>query len=295
MPSEATIRTLAPAVALLVLLAGSYLALGVQGIRASLRAALQAWTLPARVLAGPAVLLVGIVAYAALGQLPVARVATLYAAYVAVPALVLIAGATASERAPVAELLAVLALWLPIEFRLLPPLPVPPPHGFNAAKFVGLVAGLYFFLLACPVPGIGYTFRLSRRDVWTALTALALYAIIAIPIGLATGFLSWSPRLDIVRVAAAPVVTYLVVAVPEEFLFRGLIQNLLARSIGARWALAVASVVFGLAHFPDSRYMLLAAFAGLAYGWVYERTAKITASAITHALVDAVWVVLLRV
>jgi len=57
----------------------------------------------------------------------------------------------------------------------------------------------------------------------------------------------------------------------------------------------VASVVFGLAHFPDPRYMLLAAFAGLAYGWVYERTGKITASAITHALVDAVWVVLLRV
>ena len=295
MSNGTTIRTLAPAAALLVLLAGSYLALGVQAIRASLRAALQAWTLPARVLAGPAVLFAGIVAYAALDQLPVARVAALYAVYVGVPSLVLIAGAPVSERAPVAELLAVLALWLPIEFRLVPPLPVPPPHGFNAAKFVGLAAGLHFFLLACPVPGVGYTFRLSRRDVWTALTALALYAIVAIPVGLATGFLSWSPRLDVVRVVAAPVATYLVVAVPEEFLFRGLLQNLLERWIGGRSALAIASVVFGLAHFPDPRYMLLAAVAGLAYGWVYERTGKITASAITHALVDAVWIVLLRV
>ena len=52
-------------------------------------------------------------------------------------------------------------------------------------------------------------------------------------------------------------------------------------------------MVFGLAHLPDPRYVLLAAIAGVAYGWVYLRTGKITASAITHALVDAAWGVLL--
>jgi membrane protease YdiL (CAAX protease family) len=38
----------------------------------------------------------------------------------------------------------------------------------------------------------------------------------------------------------------------------------------------------------------LATIAGVAYGWVYVRTGKVTASAITHALVDAVWVILLH-
>jgi hypothetical protein len=41
---------------------------------------------------------------------------------------------------------------------------------------------------------------------------------------------------------------------------------------------------------PDWRYVVLATIAGLAYGLVYQRTQRITASAITHALVDGMWV-----
>jgi membrane protease YdiL (CAAX protease family) len=82
--------------------------------------------------------------------------------------------------------------------------------------------------------------------------------------------------------------------VPEEFLFRGLIQNLLSRWLGVPLGLALASVVFGLSHLPDPRYAVLATIAGVAYGWVYLRTEKVTASAVTHALVDTVWVILLR-
>jgi membrane protease YdiL (CAAX protease family) len=91
----------------------------------------------------------------------------------------------------------------------------------------------------------------------------------------------------------APVAIYLATGVPEEFLFRGLIQNTLERAIG-RAALPIASIIFGLAHLPDLRYVLLATLAGLAYGWVYQTTRRITASAVTHALVDWIWVLLLR-
>ncbi|HEU4925821.1 MAG TPA: CPBP family intramembrane glutamic endopeptidase [Vicinamibacterales bacterium] len=45
---------------------------------------------------------------------------------------------------------------------------------------------------------------------------------------------------------------------------------------------------------PDARYVLLATLAGVAYGWVYQVTRRITASAVTHALVDWMWVLLLR-
>ena len=79
----------------------------------------------------------------------------------------------------------------------------------------------------------------------------------------------------------------------EEFLFRGLIQNALTRAIG-RAGLPIAAVIFGFAHLPDPRYVVLAALAGVAYGWVYQRTGRITASAVTHAFVDWIWVMLLR-
>ena len=91
-----------------------------------------------------------------------------------------------------------------------------------------------------------------------------------------------------------PAIIYLTSAVPEEFLFRGLIQNVFARIVGRGAALIAASVVFGLAHLPDLRYVALATLAGVAYGWVYARTGKITASALTHAAVDWIWVLLLR-
>jgi membrane protease YdiL (CAAX protease family) len=133
---------------------------------------------------------------------------------------------------------------------------------------------------------------LVLRDAARALAAFLAYAVVALPVGLATGFLVWHPRPGPTQ-ALSPLLIYLVTALPEEFLFRGLIQNLLTRWLGPRQALAITSVVFGLAHLPDPRYVLLAAIAGVAYGWVYLRTGKITASAITHALVDTAWGVLL--
>ena len=195
--------------------------------------------------------------------------------------------------APLRVLAAAVALWLPIEFDLLPPLRLPDPRGLRATPLVGLANGLYLFLVACPLERVGYTFRLRAADVRPALLATALFAIVGIPVGLATGFLQWNPRLEWVTMLVAPLAIYLATGVPEEFLFRGLIQNALEQWVG-RAALPLAAVIFGLAHLPDPRYVLLATLAGLAYGWVYVRTRRITAAAITHALVDWIWVLLLR-
>src|SRR6202008_1217651 len=108
------------------------------------------------------------------------------------------------------------------EFSLLPQLRLPPPDGLRAAPFAALATGLYLFLVACTLDQIGYKFRMSRRDLRLALTATAAFAIVGLPIGLATGFLHWHPRPDVVRLAVAPLAIYLATGVPEEFLFRGL-------------------------------------------------------------------------
>jgi membrane protease YdiL (CAAX protease family) len=243
-------------------------------------------------LVAPLAITAAIALYSAVVGLPVAARAAAFGVYLTVPAAIVCAGRT---RAPdlVRVLGAAIALWLPIEFDLLPQLRLPPPDGLRAAPFAALATGLYLFLVACPLDRIGYTFRLSRDDWRVALIATSAFAVVGVPVGMMTGFLEWNPRPDAVRLAVAPIAIYLVTAVPEEFLFRGLIQNTLERAVG-RAALPVASMIFGLAHLPDLRYVLLATLAGVAYGWVYRVTRRITASAITHALVDWIWVLLLR-
>ena len=278
-----------------VLVPGGYIAFSVEGVRRSLSALVLDLQPTARLLAGPIVLYVVTAGYAWVAGLPVTSRLAAYAVYLIVPPLFLAAPdpGLRGRRVPIRELAVVFALWLPIEFRILPPLPLPAPNGVDMRKLVGLVEALYLFLVARPLANIGYTHRLTARDVVTAVVAFLVYAVVAVPIGLATGFIAWRPELDATRVLGGPLIIYLVTGVPEEFLFRGLLQNLLTDWLGERAGLVIASIIFGFAHLPDLRYVLLAAIAGLAYGWVYQRTQRITASAITHALVDGTWGALL--
>jgi len=278
--------------ALFALLAGGYLALGVPRFVERLG---DAFAQPLiRIVAGPVVLWIGCVLYAAGAGLSVGDRALAYATYLAIPSLILATGVAERGKLPWRELSAAASLGLAIKYHLLPTLPVPAPAGYDASRLLGLVAGLYLFLVARPLDGVGYRWALTKRDAATAVLVFVGYAVIALPVGFATRFITWNPRLASPGVVLQPIIIYLVTAVPEEFLFRGLIQNLLSRWLGVPLGLAIASVIFGLSHLPDPRYAVLATIAGVAYGWVYLRTGKVTASAITHALVDAVWVILLR-
>ena len=83
-------------------------------------------------------------------------------------------------------------------------------------------------------------------------------------------------------------------ALPEEILFRSLIQNLIMLRFGASWrTLLAASLIFGCAHLdngpqplPNWRYMILATIAGVAYGKVFQRSSTVLSSAALHAMVD---------
>ena len=81
--------------------------------------------------------------------------------------------------------------------------------------------------------------------------------------------------------------------VAEEALFRGFIQAQLQRlwqkvPRGEWLALAVAAVLFGLAHAGGGPvYVVLATVAGVGYGWAYLRTGRIEASILTHFALNA--------
>ena len=86
-----------------------------------------------------------------------------------------------------------------------------------------------------------------------------------------------------------------VVALSEEFFFRGVLQQTLAKAAGNRWVgLVLASCAFGLVHlpfrsFPNWRFAILAAVAGVAYGLAYIRANSVRAAMVTHALVVTSW------
>lgn len=78
----------------------------------------------------------------------------------------------------------------------------------------------------------------------------------------------------------------------EELLFRGLLQDGLARAIGGSAGVAiavlVASVAFGLAHPITPTYALLGALSGLYLGGLFLVTGNLLAPIVAHALYDLV-------
>ncbi|MGA2135939.1 MAG: CPBP family intramembrane glutamic endopeptidase, partial [Bryobacteraceae bacterium] len=86
-----------------------------------------------------------------------------------------------------------------------------------------------------------------------------------------------------------------IVALPEEFFFRGLLQQWLTQWTGKpALALVGASILFGAAHlgfraFPNWKFALAAAVAGWFYGRAYQQAQSIRAGMLTHALVVTLW------
>ncbi len=184
--------------------------------------------------------------------------------------------------------------------------------------FCVLVGG-YAFIVLRGLEGVGYRLVWRRRDISEGLLNLLAFSILAIPLGIGLGFihphamrpLTHGPIFqvawleDIARTVRPGinffflfVGIYLSVAIPEELLFRGVLQNILVRTIRrgpqGLYGLLIASVVFGASHLhhapvPNWRYAIMATVAGVFYGNVYRVRGRLCASALTHALVDTIW------
>jgi membrane protease YdiL (CAAX protease family) len=168
-------------------------------------------------------------------------------------------------------------------------------------KVLLLDAGIYAFFAVRDLEGAGFNLRLRFRDVGVGLREFGFYAPIAIPLGLALGFLHLHPAWHgALRAGEAYVFSFFFIAVPEELFFRGWLQNLLERRLGRMGSLLVTATLFGLAHWNKRaahfnwRYVLLAALAGIFYGRAWRSGRRVGASALTHATVDTVWGLFLR-
>jgi len=229
------------------------------------------------------------------------KFALLGAAYVLIPTLLLTA-VPAGNRSSLLEYAAVLLIGLPVVVRWMYRLfPYPPPMTHTFTILLAVNAGLAAFIFARRLPGIGYAIEWRSGFARAAGVNLLLFTVIAIPLGEAIGFIHWEPSLE--RLRSVPLMAVGILfftAWPEEFLFRGLLQNLLARTFRNQWAgLAGAAVVFGFSHilhapFPNWKYVILATIAGIFYGLAWMKTGSLVPGAIVHGCVDVLWHVLFR-
>lgn len=245
--------------------------------------------------------------------------------FLALPTLLLRLRGRQKKPFDVFHILTILAIWIPIEtdlFLLFPDQLLPnldlsstlsdlyllpevsavlvPGVDLPIQTLIALLLALYLFLIRHPLEGIGFTFRISFQDMKAAIIGLTAFALVGMPIGLIIGFIELNPKSPPVdELIAAIMGGYLLVALMEEVLFRGIIQNLISKRININLiGPMIAAVIFGMAHLnnatpgypvPNWGYVLMASMAGLAYGWVWNKTRKVTVSAITHMLVNLIW------
>jgi len=141
---------------------------------------------------------------------------------------------------------------------------------------------------------------LPRLGDWIAGARYFLYALpLIVPLAIWTGFVGRPISSFSAKLALTAVGTFLgmlwVVALAEEFFFRGLLQQWMVKLTGSPVAgLAVASIAFGAAHlgfraFPNWKFALLATVAGVFYGLAFWRSGSIRTSMVTHALLATSW------
>ena len=154
---------------------------------------------------------------------------------------------------------------------------------------------LYLYLVVRNLHGVGYWLVPSGRTFAIGLREWLYFSPFGIGLGAVLHFTHFHASLPaLVSLVGAIVLTFLLVAIPEELFSRGILQNLLETRLGRRWALLLASLLFGLAHFNKDasfnwRYVLLATIAGIFYGRAWRAQRQLLAAVITHTAVDVVW------
>jgi len=209
------------------------------------------------------------------------------------------AGAGPATRPGTLDFAAILLLWMPLEF------PAGAAHliakhaqGFlhSVAYGIAILLGLVLFLGFRAFPGMKFNPPRERRDLLLALAGYAITAPVLMLIGIWIGFIPppHLPTASAGKMAMAVGIIFAATALPEEILFRAMIQNLMMLRFGAgTLTLIAASLIFGAAHLdngpqplPNWRYFILATIAGFAYGKVFERSRTVLSSTLFHCMVD---------
>lgn len=195
-----------------------------------------------------------------------------------------------------------LAVWPEPPYRMLYHVfPYPPPLTHTLSILMAVSTGVAAYVLIRRLDGVGYAIEWRKGFGPAFAFSFFIFAAIAIPLGITIHFITFDPALTRIRsLPLAAIGIFFFTAWPEEFFFRGIVQNCLTESFNNKWTgLLIASVIFGFSHIlhapaPNWKYVLLATIAGIFYGRAYMKTGSIFPGVLVHGLVDLTWHVLFK-
>ena len=192
------------------------------------------------------------------------------------------------------------AVWIAKLFSLWYLCPYPKLYLPVLGQLMWFRTGLFAMLSIRRVKNVGFGFWPVMREWKIGLVYFAIFLPLAAILAWSIGFagprvppLGWE-KTSIVAIGTFFGILW-VVALAEEFFFRGLLQQWLVAWTRSEWAgLIAASLLFGAVHifyrlFPNWKLAALAALAGVCYGLAFRRARSIRASMVTHALVVTTW------
>jgi membrane protease YdiL (CAAX protease family) len=132
-----------------------------------------------------------------------------------------------------------------------------------------------------------------RRALGTGLVIGTATATVVIGLAVAASAVRFDPKLPSLTLAWMATNLFLTCAF-EEALFRGVLQDRLTHLLAQhpRWSwlpLAIASVLFGLAHAGGGPVLIVvAALAGVGYGLAYAVTGRVESAVIAHFALNSI-------
>jgi membrane protease YdiL (CAAX protease family) len=141
----------------------------------------------------------------------------------------------------------------------------------------------------------GYGFLPTVRDWTSGIKNYLFFVVIGFPLALWLGAIRFAPPAPLWKTAGIFLGILWVVALSEEFFFRGVLMEWIEEwSYSQAIALVITSLLFGAVHlwfrgFPNWRWALVAGTLGAFCGRARLQAGSIRAGMVTHALVVASW------
>jgi membrane protease YdiL (CAAX protease family) len=172
-------------------------------------------------------------------------------------------------------------------------------HALSKLLWLRIGIASFRYLRLFPVPGSG--FLPTAKDFRIGGLYFLGFLAILVPLGTGLGFLKWQlPNLAAWQLPFLAFGSFWVLlwflAYGEEYLTRGILQQVFGQLLPGRWpSLIVTSVCFGAIHlsfrdqFPNWRFAALSTVAGLFYGLAFQQAQSLRAAMVTHALTVTTW------
>jgi membrane protease YdiL (CAAX protease family) len=138
--------------------------------------------------------------------------------------------------------------------------------------------------------------KFTRQELGISSEKLHIYLPASIILGMVLGRIEYSiitvqnliPALTLQNILIFAVIMIVFTGLPEELLFRSVVQTRLEQKTGSRAGLMIASLLFGAMHsgYGTIYEIMFTASAGFLLGYLFQKTRSLTFIALTHGLIN---------